>query len=125
MDRAMKETDRRRAIQEKYNQDNNITPTTIKKEIRAGLESEITARKTEREVIHMPETQYEQEELANMLEKEMLDAAETMDFERAAIIRDKLMDVRQKMGQVSMAVPSSQRKTAAKKKPARLMKKKT
>ncbi len=124
MERAIKETDRRRSIQEQYNRENNITPTTIKKEIRAGLESEITARKTEREVLHIPETQYEQEQLVSMLEKEMLEAAEAMEFERAATIRDKLLEVRQKMGEVSLAVPSSQRKTAAKRKPARYSKRK-
>jgi excinuclease ABC subunit B len=121
MQMAMSETERRRIIQESYNQEHHITPETIKKEIRAGLETEITARKTEREVLHIPEEEYEQEELATLLEKEMLEAAEAMEFERAARIRDQLLQVKGQLntvkGNVSTAVPSSQRKTAAKRKP--------
>ncbi|MFA5863212.1 MAG: excinuclease ABC subunit UvrB [Phycisphaerae bacterium] len=125
MQNAMAETNRRRTTQERYNQDNYITPKTIIKEIRAGLETEITARRAERDALHIPEDQFEQVELIQMLEKEMLEAAEAMEFERAAIIRDKLLTVRgQTMKDISLAVPASQRKTPAKRKPSRMMKKK-
>jgi len=125
MQNAISETERRRAIQEQYNRDNGITPQTIRKEIRAGLESEITARKTEREVLNIPEDQYEQEERVQMLERDMLEAAEAMEFERAAVIRDKLLELRGKMDQsFSTAVPTSQRtKLMEKPKPQRKIRK--
>jgi excinuclease ABC subunit B len=113
MQQAIDETERRRTTQQQYNEDNNITPTTIKKAIRDGLESQITARKTEREVIHVPEDEYEQDELIRMLEEEMYQAARDMEFEKAAQLRDKLMTVRKLAGKESVAVPQSQRRTPA------------
>ncbi len=114
MQQAIDETNRRRAIQEQYNRENNITPQTIKKAIRDGLETEITARKTERQAINIPEDEFEQEELVRMLEEEMYEAARNMEFEKAASIRDKLMEIRKHVGAViSTAVPTSQRKTSA------------
>ncbi|NLE28714.1 MAG: excinuclease ABC subunit UvrB [Phycisphaerae bacterium] len=114
MQQAIDETERRRKIQEQYNRENNITPQTIRKAIRDGLETEITARKLERDVINIPENDYEQEELIRMLEQEMYEAARNMEFEKAALIRDKLMEVRKQTNLgISPMVPESQRKTSA------------
>ncbi len=93
MKQAIEETERRRKIQEEYNRKHNITPETISKEIKAGLEAEITARKTTQEVINISEEEYQITEYVNLLKKEMLEAAEAMEFEKAAIIRDKLLEL--------------------------------
>jgi excinuclease ABC subunit B len=77
-------------LQEEYNRQNNITPETIRKAIRSTLESQIAARKTARDAIHASEEQFDATESLADLEKEMLAAAEALDFERAAQIRDKI-----------------------------------
>ena len=90
MQRAIDETNRRRAIQKEYNIKHNITPTTIVKAIRRTLESELDADRIARQAAGMEGDDYERVELEHMLEKEMLEAADNLDFERAAKLRDKL-----------------------------------
>ncbi len=90
MKRAIDETARRRAIQQKYNEENGITPESIQKAIRYGLETQITARKTIRDAARLSEDQFDRQELLRMLEEEMLEAAEALEFERAAELRDRI-----------------------------------
>ncbi len=100
MQRAIDETNRRRAIQEAYNVEHGITPETIQKAIRKGIEEEIAARKVERESAGVPtEEQFVTEEFIRELEGEMLTAAEQLDFERAAQLRDRIHDLKKKTGQ--------------------------
>ena len=94
MQRAIDETSRRRAIQLEYNRAHGITPETIKKEIRNSLTEQIKARKTAREAIRFGDNEYDKVELASQIEKEMLDAAEALDFERAAVLRDQLRELK-------------------------------
>ncbi|MCK4784747.1 MAG: UvrB/UvrC motif-containing protein, partial [Desulfobacteraceae bacterium] len=94
MRNAMDETDRRRKIQLEYNKEHNITPETIKKEIRSGLAQQIKARQTAREAVRFGAGEYEKVELASRIEKEMLDAAQGLDFERAAFLRDQLRELK-------------------------------
>jgi excinuclease ABC subunit B len=94
MKRAMDETNRRRAIQSAYNTEHNITPTTIVKAIRTGLEHEVQAARLAREAIRMDEAEYSREELVTLLEGEMLAAAEALEFERAAKLRDRIAEVK-------------------------------
>ncbi len=94
MQRAIDETSRRREIQLAYNKEHGITPATIRKAIRTGLESELSARRTAREAIRMPEVQYDQQEMIRILEEQMLEAAEALEFERAAELRDKLNELK-------------------------------
>jgi len=94
MKKAIDETNRRRKIQIKYNKEHNITPETIKKEIRKSLTEQIKARKTAREAIRFSDTEFEKVELAAQIEKEMFEAAENLDFERAAFLRDQLKELR-------------------------------
>jgi excinuclease ABC subunit B len=95
MQRAIDETDRRRKIQLKYNQDHNITPETIQKEIRRGLMEQVKARKVAREAVRFGHTEYEKVELVTQIEKEMLEAAKVLDFERAAFLRDQLRELKE------------------------------
>jgi len=94
MQKALDETARRRTIQLKYNADHGITPTTIKKAIRTGLESELKARKVAQEAIRANEGEFDQAELTRLLEEEMLEAAKNLEFEKAAQLRDKLNELK-------------------------------
>jgi len=94
MQRAIDETTRRRALQLAYNTANGITPETIKKAIRRGIEEEIQAKAEVRKAIGRDETTDADEDYMNELEAEMLKAAESLEFERAAAIRDRIMQLR-------------------------------
>ena len=96
MRRAIDETNRRRAIQLKYNAEHGITPTTIVKAIRAGIESEVQARRVVREVVRLSEHERANVETIRELEEDMRRAAETLDFEEAARIRDQIFILRGK-----------------------------
>ena len=94
MQRAMDETERRRNLQLAYNEEHGITPETIKKEIRTGLEAQVSARRTARQAVRVSEEQYDRTELLAALEKEMLEAAEALEFERAAVLRDRINELK-------------------------------
>ena len=94
MDRAIRETNRRRKLQEDYNSEHGITPETIRKAIRTGLESEFMARRIAQEALTQDEREYDREELIGILEKEMIEAAEKLEFERAAELRDKINELK-------------------------------
>ena len=94
MQRAMDETDRRREIQIEYNKEHGIKPETIKKEIRTGIETKLKARKTAQQAVHLTETEYDIVEMTAQVEKEMFAAAEALDFEKAAHLRDQLQELK-------------------------------
>jgi excinuclease ABC subunit B len=95
MKKAIDETYRRRKIQLEYNREHNITPETIRKEIRSGLAVEFKARQVARDAVRFEPDEFEKVELAGQIEKEMLEAAESLDFERAAFLRDKLKELKE------------------------------
>jgi len=90
MRRAIDETGRRRELQVKFNEENNITPETIRKAIRSSLSEQVKARKTARQAIRASQEEYDTTEWVAQLEAEMLEAAEALDFERAAELRDRI-----------------------------------
>jgi len=94
MQRAIDETNRRRAVQLKYNREHNITPETIRKEIRRGLELELAGSRKAREAVHMDAKTYERTELIEALTREMLEAAEKLEFEHAAWLRDRIQQLK-------------------------------
>ncbi|WP_417847209.1 excinuclease ABC subunit UvrB [Thalassoglobus sp.] len=122
MQQAIDETNRRREIQLKYNEDHNITPETIQKAIRRGIEDEISARKIERDAVGAEsEVQYINQAFLNELEKEMLEAAENLEFERAANLRDRIADLQKQLDNASGAitVPADQESFSTKGKQSR------
>jgi excinuclease ABC subunit B len=90
MQQAIDETSRRRAMQEAYNREHGITPESIRKAIRKGLEGIVASRKTTREAIKASEEAYDLTESVVDLERQMLEAAEALEFEKAAAIRDRI-----------------------------------
>ena len=91
MQRAIDETNRRRALQLAYNAEHGITPEGIVKAIRRGIEEEIQAKAEVRKAVGRDETTEATEEFLNELEAEMLKAAENLEFERAAAFRDRIV----------------------------------
>ena len=98
MQQAIDETARRRELQLAYNQQHGITPTTIRKEIRSGIEAESQARARAQAVVGNAEEKAQQQaELLEQLEADMLQAAAELDFERAAQLRDQIAGLRDGM----------------------------
>lgn len=94
---AIEETKRRRSIQEAYNKKHNITPKTIKKEIPDLIQATFVAEETKADQYVTETKQWskqEREELIERLEKEMKEAARTLDFERAAELRDIIFELK-------------------------------
>jgi excinuclease ABC subunit B len=92
MRRAMEETGRRREKQTAYNREHGITPETIHKAIRAGIEAEVQGRRAARLAVHLSEQDFARTELVRELESEMHRAAERLEFERAAELRDRIQE---------------------------------
>ena len=98
MKTAMRETARRRHIQAAHNTEHDITPETVQKAIRAGIEGEMSARDYARTLVGETEEEYVTRDALAELEREMLEAAQDLDFERAAGLRDKIIDVQRQLG---------------------------
>ena len=99
IERAVKETRRRREIQLQYNRSHNITPKTIKKAILADIET-YTADKYEKMAVGEEKTDYlppsEVSRLVEVLKRNMRRAAENLEFERAAQFRDRIKELTKK-----------------------------
>jgi excinuclease ABC subunit B len=99
MKNAIDETRRRRRVQEAYNKKHGITPETIRKNIRAGIEAEVQAHQQANAAVgRTDETEYVTQEYINELEAEMLTAAEALEFERAAALRDRITQLQDSVG---------------------------
>ena len=90
MEKAIKETNRRRSIQEKYNEEHNITPKTIKKDVRDTIRATIVEDIQSEYDIKENESI---EDVINKLTEEMLKHAQNMEFEEAAKLRDKIKEL--------------------------------
>lgn len=94
MQKAIDETARRRTIQIAYNEKHGITPTTIHKEIRESIRATTVAEEVEKYVTNKKLTKKERDELIATLEVEMSEAARALDFERAAELRDTIIELK-------------------------------
>jgi len=97
MQKAMDETERRRKIQLKHNKQNNITPRTIQKSIRKSIDDEVASRKVAREIVREEEAEYITQEYLRELEEDMLQAANELNFEKAAEIRDRIIKLQKEV----------------------------
>lgn len=101
---AIEETKRRRALQQAYNEEHGITPKTIQKEIHARISTEIAAEELKEYQGELPTEEkesYSREDLMQMLttmDVEMRRAAEELDFERAARLRDAIRAMKREYG---------------------------
>ncbi|SRX64593.1 excinuclease ABC subunit B [Mycoplasma mycoides subsp. capri] len=95
MDEAIKETNRRRKIQEEFNKKHNITPKTISKAISESILSEQTKKTLAKAKKIKDKKQKLQtiQQTIDTLRQEMLQAAKELDFERAAILRDTIIEL--------------------------------
>ncbi len=94
MDKAISETARRREIQQKYNQEHNITPRSVKKEIGAGLRA-IIPQKEEKTALDLKRIPPEElSSLVKDLQSQMQLAAANLDFEQAALLRDQIEEIK-------------------------------
>ncbi|KAA8756298.1 MULTISPECIES: excinuclease ABC subunit UvrB [Paenibacillus] len=96
MDKAIKETERRRAIQIEYNEKHGITPQTIRKKVRDVIEATKVAESKKDYLTGAAEkmSKKDRQALIQRLEVEMKDAAKNLQFERAAELRDALLELR-------------------------------
>mgnify|MGYP000628421766 FL=1 len=94
---TIEETKRRREIQSKYNEENGIVPKTIVKEVRDSIE---TLKPADDEVVFgiaESEDEYEVQNNIETLQKEMMEAAQNLQFERAAQLRDKIKELEERI----------------------------
>ena len=98
MQRAIDETERRRKRQLAYNEQHGITPESVVKAIRRGIEEEIQAKSEARRAVGWDEPKGDVEDYITQLEAEMLQAAENLEFERAAALRDRIQEARAAQG---------------------------
>ncbi len=105
MKNAIQETGRRRALQAEFNRQNNITPHTVVREVSASIESDLKSHRDANKALEAASaTEYVTEEFIASLQKEMLEAAEELDFERAARLRDR---VSQMSGMIGEPMPKA------------------
>lgn len=90
MEKAISETNRRRSLQEKYNKEHGITPQTIKKSVRDVIKATIVEDIQSKYDIDKDESI---EDIISKLTDEMLKYAKTMEFEKAAELRDKIKEL--------------------------------
>ncbi len=96
MKNALTETERRREIQQKYNEENGITPTTIKKAVRDLIAISKKVEETKEELTKDPESMSEKEltKVIASVEKQMKKAAAELNFEAAMELRDQLIELK-------------------------------
>ena len=115
MQRAIDETNRRREIQLRYNEEHGITPETVRRRI-SDLMTADTAAEEEAEYIASQAQEMSSEEITERiaaLEKEMYAAAEKLEFERAAELRDEIEVLRETLLQIASDLPGKLAKEVA------------
>jgi excinuclease ABC subunit B len=93
MRRMIDVTERRRRIQKEYNERHHITPRSIAKSIGEGLAIKRESEEIEKSVVREAGVDYDIFKTIQEVEREMLEAAEALEFERAAVLRDELREL--------------------------------
>lgn len=103
MEKAISETERRRAIQEAYNREHGITPTTIKKAVRDLIAVSKKVAETEVKLKKDPESMNRKEltKVIAQVEKQMRAAAADLNFEQAAELRDKMLELKKNLEELT------------------------
>jgi excinuclease ABC subunit B len=100
MDAAIKETQRRRQIQDEYNKEHGITPQGIRKAIRDITERvKVVAEARTPYIAEAPASKEDMVRLIKELENQMKAAARSLEFEKAALLRDRIIELRREMGE--------------------------
>ena len=94
MQNAIEETARRRALQEKYNKEHHITPKTIQRAISKGIQAEADAYVKSNSAVGIQPSKQATEAYIQELQTQMLAAADNLEFERAAMLRDKIEELK-------------------------------
>ena len=97
MEKAISETARRRQIQNEYNIEHGITPTSIKKEVSLGLRAIIPEKQVENKLDIKRIPKDELPNLVKQLSSEMQLAAANLEFEKAAALRDEIQKIKEAM----------------------------
>ena len=94
MEKAIKETNRRRKIQESYNEEHNIIPRTIIKDVRNVLEATKVVTEEETKEVKKNLNKKEKSALIKKYTAEMMESAKNLQFERAAQLRDMIEELK-------------------------------
>ena len=97
MDKTITETQRRRKIQQNYNKANDITPKTVRKSVREVIEATKPIKDSGEERSPLEMTRKELKKYVVSLEKEMKEAASQLQFEKAAMLRDKVFEYKARL----------------------------
>ena len=100
MQEAIDETKRRRKIQEDFNKEHGITPQGIRKAVRditERVKAAAVAEKKGKDIAAAPATREDMARLVRDLETQMKQAAKALEFEKAALIRDRIIELRKEM----------------------------
>jgi excinuclease ABC subunit B len=98
MQRMIEVTETRRAVQLDYNRVNHITPVSIQRSVQEGLAIEYKGREIEARVARESGVDFDIHATLREMEAEMVEAAETLEFERAAMLRDQIKELRSASG---------------------------
>jgi len=92
-------SDYRRSRQEAYNREHNITPTGVKRAVQESLHTILKAREIEQSIVQEDEGSFDLHELVRELERDMAAAAASLEYERAALLRDQIMELKSGTGE--------------------------
>jgi len=113
MKRMMDLTAERRRVQEAYNLANDITPSQIEKAIREDLSQEEKGREVEETVVREAGEDYDVVRVIAEMEREMTEAADAMEYERAALLRDQIFELKRAENPFKGSAPQRKRKPIA------------
>jgi len=110
MKRMIDLTQERRRVQEAYNLANGITPTQIKTAIRESLSQDEKSREVEETIVREAGEDYDVVRVIAEMEREMAEAADALEYERAALLRDQIFDLKKAENPFRGAEPQRKRK---------------